>query len=120
MIVTWYQLIDLEDCLETPVFKTCRTIPSINDVLGSFLLIKSIQPYSYNMASPTCPHFCSLLLLLVLLPLLPTVFTYSEVDCLPLKSPVLVQDKPPEPWLSRSHEFALGFSDKKMMMNLII
>jgi hypothetical protein len=62
------------------------------------------------MASPTCPHFCSLLLLLVLLPLLPTVFTYSEVDCLPLKSPVVLeQGKPPEPWRSPSGEFALGF-----------
>ncbi|XP_062176243.1 G-type lectin S-receptor-like serine/threonine-protein kinase LECRK3 [Alnus glutinosa] len=61
------------------------------------------------MASPTCPHFCSLLLLHVLLPLLPPVFTYSEVDCQPLKSLVLKQNKPPEPWLSPSREFALGF-----------
>jgi hypothetical protein len=60
------------------------------------------------MASPTCPHFCSLLLLLVLLPLLPSVFTFTKDDCLSLKSPVLVEDKSPV-YLSPSGEFALGF-----------
>jgi hypothetical protein len=50
------------------------------------------------MTSPTFPHFCSLLLLL--LPLLPTVFNFTQDDCLSLKSPA--------PWASRSGEFALG------------
>jgi hypothetical protein len=72
------------------------------------------------MASPTCPHFCSLLLLLVLLPLLPTVFTFTKDDCLPLKSPVLVQDKPPEPWLSPSGEFALGFRPVYRSQNFLL
>ncbi|XP_062176786.1 G-type lectin S-receptor-like serine/threonine-protein kinase LECRK3 [Alnus glutinosa] len=60
------------------------------------------------MASPTCPHFCSLLLLLVLLPLLPTVFTFTKDGCQPLNSPVPLQDKSPV-YLSPSKEFALGF-----------
>jgi len=90
--------------------------------VGSFLLI---NPYNYThaMASLTCSHFCSLLLLLLLLllPLLPTVFTFTKVDCqIWPKSPVLVQDKPPEPWLSPSGEFALGFRPVQGSQNFLL
>jgi hypothetical protein len=107
---------------KTQVFKTCQTTPSINAVVGSFLLI---NPYSHTahthaMASPTCSHFCSLLLLL-LLPLLRTVFTFTKDDCqIWLKSPVLVQDKPPKPWLSPSGEFALGFCPVSGSQNFLL
>ncbi|KAE8007915.1 hypothetical protein FH972_004472 [Carpinus fangiana] len=59
------------------------------------------------MTSPTSLHFCSLLLLL--LPPLPTVFSFTKDDCLSLKFPVLVEGTSPASWPSRSGEFALGF-----------
>ncbi|XP_075646692.1 G-type lectin S-receptor-like serine/threonine-protein kinase LECRK3 [Castanea sativa] len=61
------------------------------------------------MANSTLPHFCSLLLLLLLLPLLPTVFTYTKDDCnIRLDSPLIAQQGT-GPWKSRSGEFAFGF-----------
>ena len=70
------------------------------------------------MANSTLPHFCSLLLLLLLLPLLPTVFTYTKDDCnVRLDSPLIAQQGT-GPWKSRSGEFAFGFypiqSDKTL------
>jgi hypothetical protein len=38
-----------------------------------------------------------------------TVFSFTKDDCPLLKSPVLVQDKSPASWPSRSGEFASGF-----------
>jgi hypothetical protein len=61
------------------------------------------------MAPSTLIHFCSLLLLLLFLPFLPTVFTYSKEDCnIQLKLPLLAQ-KESNPWMSPSGEFAFGF-----------
>jgi hypothetical protein len=57
------------------------------------------------MAPSTLIHFCSLLLL----PFLPTVFTYSKEDCnIRLESPLLAQ-KESNTWTSPSGEFAFGF-----------
>ena len=70
------------------------------------------------MTSPTFPHFCSLLLLL--LPLLPTVFSFTDDDCLRLEFPVLVEGKSPASWPSRSGEFALGFHPVPGSQNLLL
>uniref|UniRef100_A0A7N2LBX4 Receptor-like serine/threonine-protein kinase n=1 Tax=Quercus lobata TaxID=97700 RepID=A0A7N2LBX4_QUELO len=59
------------------------------------------------MATSTLPHFCCLLLLL--LPLLPTVFSYTGEDCnIKLDKP-LVAGQNSNPITSRSKEFAFGF-----------
>jgi hypothetical protein len=70
------------------------------------------------MTSPTFSHFCSLLLLL--LPLLPTVFSFTKNDCLSLKFPVLVEGKSPASWTSRSGEFALGFRPVSGSQNFLL
>ncbi|KAL4601317.1 hypothetical protein ACB092_11G263700 [Castanea dentata] len=60
------------------------------------------------MATSTFPHFCCLLLLL--LPLLPTVFAYIEEDCnIRLDSLPLVAGRETNPITSRLEEFAFGF-----------
>ncbi|XP_075647016.1 G-type lectin S-receptor-like serine/threonine-protein kinase LECRK3 [Castanea sativa] len=60
------------------------------------------------MATSTFPHFCCLLLLL--LPLLPTVFAYVEEDCnIRLDSLPLVAGRETNPITSRLEEFAFGF-----------
>ncbi|XP_030967502.1 G-type lectin S-receptor-like serine/threonine-protein kinase LECRK1 isoform X1 [Quercus lobata] len=62
------------------------------------------------MATSTLPHICCLLLLLLLLPLLPTVFTYTEKDCnIRLDSSPLVAGQNSNPFTSRLEEFAFGF-----------
>jgi hypothetical protein len=66
----------------------------------------------------TFSHFCSLLLLL--LPLLPTVFSFTKDDCLSLKFPVLVEGKSPASWTSRSGEFALGFRPVSGSQNFLL
>ncbi|KAK7817131.1 G-type lectin S-receptor-like serine/threonine-protein kinase LECRK3 [Quercus suber] len=61
------------------------------------------------MAPSTLVHFRSLTLLLLLLPLLPTVFTYSNDECKMLpESPLLAQLRS-DSWTSPSGEFAFGF-----------
>ncbi|XP_030967308.1 G-type lectin S-receptor-like serine/threonine-protein kinase LECRK4 [Quercus lobata] len=60
------------------------------------------------MANSTLPHFCFLLLLL-LLPLLPVVFTYTKDDCNILLDSPLIAQQGTGPWKSRSGEFAFGF-----------
>ncbi|KAM4073104.1 hypothetical protein ACB094_11G192000 [Castanea mollissima] len=62
------------------------------------------------MVSSTLPHCCSLLLLLLLVPLLPTVFTDTKDDC--NKMPILPFVARPgiDPFIrSPSAEFAFGF-----------
>ncbi len=62
------------------------------------------------MAPSTLIHFCSLLLLLLLLPFLPTVFTYSKDDCNIRLESTLRAKKESHPWItSPSGEFAFGF-----------
>ena len=59
------------------------------------------------MATSTLPHICCLLLLL--LPLLPTVFSYTEEDCnIRLDKPLVAQQKS-IPFTSSFGEFAFGF-----------
>ena len=59
------------------------------------------------MATSTLPHFCCLLLLL--LPLLPTVFSYTEEDCnIRLDKPLVAQQKS-IPFTSSFGEFSFGF-----------
>ncbi|KAK7831480.1 putative receptor protein kinase zmpk1 [Quercus suber] len=60
------------------------------------------------MATSKLPHFCCLLLLL--LPFLPTVLTYTEEDCnIRLDSFPLVAGKNSNPITSRLEEFSFGF-----------
>jgi hypothetical protein len=62
------------------------------------------------MAPSTPIHFCSLLLLLLFLPFLPTVFTYSKDDCyIGQKEQPLLAQQVSNPWKSPSGEFAFGF-----------
>jgi hypothetical protein len=74
---------------------------------GFFLTHKAI---TIAMASSTPFHFCSFLLLLLFLPFLPTVFTYSKDDC-NIQQPLHAQaQKESHPWItSPSGEFAFGF-----------
>ena len=59
------------------------------------------------MTTSTLPHFCCLLLLL--LPLLPTVFGYTEEDCNIRVDKPLVARQNSNPITSRLEEFAFGF-----------
>ncbi|XP_050284389.1 G-type lectin S-receptor-like serine/threonine-protein kinase LECRK2 [Quercus robur] len=63
------------------------------------------------MVTSTLHHCCSLFLLLLLLPLVPTVFTYTKDDCnILLNSPASVTDQDINPlFTSRSGEFSFGF-----------
>ncbi|KAF3968317.1 hypothetical protein CMV_007788 [Castanea mollissima] len=78
------------------------------------------------MVSSTLPHCCSLLLLLLLVPLLPTVFTDTKDDC--NKMPILPFVARPgiDPFIkSPSGEFAFGFrplesSEKKNQFLLAV
>uniref|UniRef100_A0A7N2R284 Receptor-like serine/threonine-protein kinase n=1 Tax=Quercus lobata TaxID=97700 RepID=A0A7N2R284_QUELO len=54
------------------------------------------------MANSTLPHFCSLLLLLLLLPLLAVVFTYTKDDCNILLDSPLIAQQGTGPWKLRS------------------
>ncbi|XP_075645870.1 G-type lectin S-receptor-like serine/threonine-protein kinase LECRK2 [Castanea sativa] len=61
------------------------------------------------MAPSTLVHFRSLTLLLMLLPLLPTVFTYSSDECKMLTESPLLAQRQSGSWTSPSGEFAFGF-----------
>ncbi|KAM4073096.1 hypothetical protein ACB094_11G191200 [Castanea mollissima] len=62
------------------------------------------------MVSSTLPHCCSLLLLLLLVPLLPTVFTDTKDDCKKMPKLPFVALPGIDPFIrSPSGEFAFGF-----------